>query len=60
VRETAHQDIATVLEGRFGDVPRDLVEAIESIVDEKHLRSLVRLAGTCPDLAEFRRAMTRG
>jgi hypothetical protein len=59
-RETAHQFIATVLEGRFGDVPRDLVETIDSIVDEKQLRSLVRLAGICPDLAEFRRAMTRG
>ena len=34
VRET-HQDIATFLEARFGDVPRDLVEAIESVVERK-------------------------
>jgi hypothetical protein len=34
-REAAHQDIATVLEARFGDVPRDLVETIESVADEK-------------------------
>ncbi len=60
VRETAHQDIATFLEARFGDVPRDLVEAIESVVDEKQLKDLVRSAAACPDLAAFRRAMTQG
>ena len=59
-RETAHQDIATFLEARFGDVPRDLVEAIESVVNEKQLKDLVRSAAACPDLAAFRRAMTQG
>ena len=58
-RENAHQNIAAFLETRFGDVPRDLVGAIESVVDEKHLKDLVRLAAACPDLAAFRRAMTR-
>ncbi len=58
-REAVHRDIATVLEARFGDVPHDLVEEIGSVVDEKQLESLVRSAGTCRDLAEFRRAMTR-
>ena len=59
-RENAHKYIATVLETRFGDLPRDLVEAIESVVDEKQLKDLVRSAAACPDLAAFRRAMTRG
>ena len=59
-RGAVHQSIATVLEARFGDVPRDLVKEIESVVDEEQLKSLVRSAGTCRDLAEFRRAMTRG
>jgi hypothetical protein len=59
-RETAHRYIATVLEARFDDVPRDLVEEIESVVDEKQLKELVRSAAACPDLAAFRRAMTRG
>ncbi len=59
-RATAHRLITVFLEARFGDVPRDLVEEIESVVDEKQLESLVRSAGTCRDLAEFRRAMTRG
>ena len=59
-RATAHEYIAVVLEARFGDVPRDLVETIESVVDEKQLKDLVRSAAACPDLAAFRRAMTRG
>jgi hypothetical protein len=59
-RATAHRYITVFLEARFGDVPRDLVEEIESVVDEKRLESLVRSAGTCLDLAEFRRAMTQG
>ena len=59
-RATAHRYITVLLEARFGDVPRDLVEEIESVVDEKQLEGLVRSAGTCRDLAEFRRAMTRG
>jgi hypothetical protein len=52
--KTAHQDIVTVLEARFGEVPRDLVEEIEPVVDEEQLKALVRAAGTCPDLAAFR------
>ncbi len=58
-RATAHRYITMLLEARFGDVPRDLVEEIESVVDEKQLESLVLSAGTCRDLAAFRRAMTR-
>jgi hypothetical protein len=59
-REAVQQAIAAVLEARFGDVPRDLIETIESVVDEKRLKDLVRSAAACPDLAGFRRAMTRG
>lgn len=58
--ETAHQDIVTFLEARFGDVPRDLAEEIESVVDEKQLKGLVRSAGACPDLDAFRSAVARG
>ena len=58
-RETARQDIVAVLEARFGDVPRDMAEEIESVDDEKQLRGLVRLAGSCPDLDAFRKAVTR-
>jgi hypothetical protein len=58
-RETAQQDIVTVLEARFGDVPGDVVEGIESIDDHAQLRGLVRLAASCPDLAAFRDAVVQ-
>jgi hypothetical protein len=58
-RETAQQDIITFLEARFGDVPSDVVEGIESIDDHAQLRGLVRLAASCPDLAAFRDAVVQ-
>jgi hypothetical protein len=58
-RETAQRYIVAFLEARFGDVPRDLVDEIEAIDDEKQLRGLVRSAGSCPDLEVFRKAITR-
>ena len=58
--KTAHQNIVTVLEARFGDVPRDLAEEIESVVDGKQLKGLVRTAVACPDLDAFRSAVARG
>ncbi|TVS15976.1 MAG: hypothetical protein EA424_14975 [Planctomycetaceae bacterium] len=58
-RETAQQDIITFLEARFGDVPCDVAEGIESIDDHAQLKGLVRLAASCPDLAAFRDAVVR-
>jgi len=58
--ETAHQYIVTFLEARFGEVPRDLAEEIESVVNEKQLKGLVRTAASCPDLAAFRSEVARG
>jgi hypothetical protein len=60
VCETAHSYIAEFLEARFGEIPGDLLEAIESVVDETQLKALVRSAGACPDLAAFRQAIPRG
>lgn len=57
--ETARSDILAVLEARFGDLPRDLREEIESIHDERQFRGLVRSAVSCPDLDAFRDAITR-
>jgi len=56
--ETAHEAIVTFLEARFGDVSRDVVEEVESVVDEKQLKSLMRLAGSCADLEAFRNAVS--
>ena len=58
-RETAQQYIITVLEARFGDVPRDVPEGIEAIDDHAQLKALVRLAASCPDLAAFRAAVVQ-
>ncbi len=44
VRATAHENISAFLEAPFGDVPRDLVETIESLADEKQRKDLVRSA----------------
>jgi len=49
----------TVLEARFGDVPRDLAEEIELVVDAKQLKGLVRTAVACSDLDAFRNAIAR-
>jgi hypothetical protein len=58
-RETARQYIVAVLEARFGDVPCDVAEEIESVDDEAQLRGLVRLAASCPDLDAFRNAVVQ-
>ena len=58
-RETAQRGIRTVLEARFGDVPPELIEQIESVDREEQLQTLTRTAAVCPDLDAFRRAVTR-
>jgi hypothetical protein len=57
--ETSQQNIVTFLSARFGDVPPDVIEGIESIDDQTELRDLVRLAASCPDLATFREAVVQ-
>jgi vacuolar-type H+-ATPase subunit E/Vma4 len=54
---TARENLVTVLEARFGNVPRDLADEIGSIGDAKQLKSLVRSAVACPDLDAFRDAL---
>ena len=58
-RATACQGVVTVLEARFGDVPWDLAEEIESVDDEMQLRGLLRVAASCPDLDAFRKAVAQ-
>jgi hypothetical protein len=57
--ETAHQYIVTFLEARFGGIPRDLAEEIESVADEEQLRALARTAASCSDLEAFRDTIER-
>ncbi len=58
-RETYHRNIITVLETRFGAVPRELADEIKSVADEDQLQKLVQTAASCPDLGALRRAVTR-
>lgn len=52
--KTRHDDIITVLEARFGVVPRDLVLALRDCIDDERLRKLNRQAAICEDLEAFR------
>ena len=58
--ETAHRDIVTFLETRFGEIPRDLAEEIGSVSDDEQLRGMVRTAAACRDLESFRSEIARG
>jgi hypothetical protein len=50
----AHKDILLFLEGRFGFVPPDLAARLHTIADEGVLDNLVKGAGACSTLEEFR------
>ena len=54
ISERARKMIFAFLETRFGEVPGDLAEDIESVSDEKQLTELARKAEACPDLESFR------
>ena len=58
-RKAAHRSIITFLETRFGAVPRELADEIESVADEDQLQKLVQAAASCPDLEAFRDAIER-
>ena len=59
IRETAQRGIRKVLEARFGDIPAELIEQVESVDREEQLQSLTRTAAACPDLDAFRRAVAQ-
>lgn len=56
--EAAHELVIDVLKERFGIVPRDLVQRIRKITNEKQLRRLNRHAVTCLDVDSFRTALS--
>lgn len=59
VRANAQRNTLTVLEARFGGIPRDLAEQVQSVADEERLADLVRKAASCPDLETFAREVKR-
>jgi hypothetical protein len=46
--------IKEVLKGRFGAVPKDVAQGLESILNEKELTKLNVFAARCPDIKAFR------
>lgn len=48
-----HQAIIDFLEGRFGSVPAETVQAIQSITDTEQLHRLCKVAGQCNNLEAF-------
>jgi len=51
--EGQHEDIMTILTGRFGTVPASLQEQITSVKDGEQLRALMLRAATVSTLEEF-------
>ena len=51
--ETLRENVTAILQARFGTVPAERVAALDAVADEAHLKELVRLAATCPDLDSF-------
>ena len=58
-RATVRQNILSILDARFGEVPQRLAEQIGSIEDQDQLNALVRSAATSRDLKSFRRTVPR-
>lgn len=56
--ETLREDVATILQARFGAVSAERVAALDAVADEARLKELVRLAATCPDLDAFAADLT--
>ena len=56
--QTMQNDIAAVLEERFGSVPEDVVAALSLVLGEDHLRRLIKQAARCGDLDAFRAALS--
>jgi hypothetical protein len=52
--KTAREYIQQFLETRFGDLPPQIVELLNAVVDERLLRGLAVEAGRCASLDDFR------
>ncbi len=57
VAENTQRSILVFLETRFGEVPHEIAERIQSITDQDRLTELVRKAASCADLEEFQKDM---
>ena len=58
--ESKREDILEILEERFGQVPKDIEEAIEKIDDSKRLSYLLRKSVVVKALEDFRKLLRDG
>jgi hypothetical protein len=54
VADRAHRHVLTVLETRFGEIPQEVMDAVNSVSDDERLSDLFRKAAACADLDAFR------
>jgi hypothetical protein len=53
VAETKHGAILTFLRGRFGSVPPERTQKLQTIYDVQKLEELLLFTGQCPTLQAF-------
>jgi hypothetical protein len=59
VIETAQEDVLEILEERFGIVPNDMMNQINSISIRKNLKQLLKQAIRCPDIEGFKEMLLK-
>jgi hypothetical protein len=57
--ESLHDMIEEALRARFNKVPRDVLNDLHKIVDERRLKKLAGVAAKCPDLDAFHKALQK-
>jgi hypothetical protein len=57
--EIIRRSIIAVLEERFGSVPEDILTPLQRLENVDAMNALIRKAGKCRDLAEFKRSVVR-
>ncbi len=58
--ERAHRMILRLLQDRFGQIPKEIVDALKAVRDEDRLDELVSIGGRCGSLEEFRQRLIPG
>ena len=59
VAEKLHAGILSILDTRFGPVPKAVAVKLKRITEEPQLMQLLNQAAVCPDLAAFRKHLAR-
>jgi hypothetical protein len=52
--KSRQESIVLFLEGRFGEVPQDIIKRLRRFRGEKRLKALIKYSVSCPNLETFR------